>query len=366
MKKYHLLFTVIIAACLLGCGKSGSSPSPDTNNNTNNGNGGGSNVTTDAVSTFAGGSGIPYKDGTGPIAGFTAPLFGAFDASGNLYVTDGNAIRKITPAGVVTTFAGNGAFGYVDATGTDARFFNPTGIALDKAGNVYVADSRNYRIRKITPAGVVTTLAGGGIGSDDGTGIAASFGAMGCLTIDASGNLYVTDKFAIRKITQAGVVTTIIGYGGISDVNNVGLTDRLAGVNGIVANADGSFYVTDRSRIRKISATGVISTIAGSADFSLKDGTGVNASFCAPIGITVSASGDIYIADMYNYTIRKITTAGVVTTIAGANPTVPFRNGDVSVAAFRLPWGLVIGPDGNLYIMDCDNQMIRKILKSYL
>jgi hypothetical protein len=363
MKNYNLFLALIISVCLFSCGKSGSSPSTNTSNN---GTGTTPIVTIDAVSTFAGGIGIPYKDGTGTSAGFTAPLFGVFDASGNLYVTDENAVRKITPAGVVTTLAGSGTFGYMDATGADARFHKLTGITIDKSGNLYVADSQNFRIRKITPAGVVTTFAGGGIGSDDGIGAAASFGTMGCLTIDVSGNLYLTDKFAIRKITPASVVTTIIGYGGIADVYNVGLTDRLAGVNGIVANADGSFYVTDRSRIRKISATGVISTIAGSADFSLKDGNGVNASFCTPIGITTSASGDIYVADMFNYTIRKITAAGVVTTIAGATPTTYFRNGDVSVAAFQMPWGVIIGPDGNLYVMDINNKMIRKILKAYL
>ena len=206
------------------------------------------------------------------LAGFNIPTGVAVDSAGNVYVADqGNhTIRKITPAGVVSTLAGlAGSAGSTDGTGSAARFFQPLGVAVDAAGNVYVADTNNQTIRKITPAGVVSTLAGlaNSQGSTDGTGSAARFFAPTSVAVDAVGDVYVADdsNHTIRKITPAGVVSTLAG-------------------------------------------------LAGSAGFA--DGTGSAARFNNPSGVTVDAAGNAYVADSDNSAIRKITPAGVVTTFA--------------------------------------------------
>ena len=197
----------------------------------------------------------------------------AVDSNGNIYVADyGNhTIRKITPTGIVTTLAGSsGITGSSDGTGSAARFSFPSGVAVDKAGNVYVADQGNDTIRKVTPAGEVTTLAGlaGRTGSADGTGSVARFFAPHDVAVDGAGNVYVPDAGnTIRKITGAGVVTTFAGT-------------------------------------------------AFSSGFA--DGTGSAARFFEPTGVAVDAAGNVYVADSLNYTIRKITPAAAVTTLAGA------------------------------------------------
>ena len=211
-------------------------------------------------------------DGTGSAARFFGPTGVAVDAAANVYVSDqlNHTIRKITPAAVVSTLAGlAGSPGSTDGTGSAARFFQPLGVAVDAAGNVYVADTNNQTIRKITPAGVVSTLAGlaNSQGSTDGTGSAARFFAPTSVAVDAVGDVYVADdsNHTIRKITPAGVVSTLAGLAGS----------------------------------------------AGSAD-----GTGSAARFFNPFGVAVDAAGNVYVADTGNNSIRKITPAGVVTTFA--------------------------------------------------
>jgi sugar lactone lactonase YvrE len=229
-----------------------------------------------------------------------------------VYIADSsnNKIRKITPAGVVTTLAGSGVSGSADGAGTAASFNYPSGVAVDSTGNIYVADSNNNKIRKITPAGVVTTLAGSGVSdSEDGTGTTASFAYPRGVAVDKSGNLYVADSSnnKVRKITPAGAVTTLAGSGrkGSRD----GTAANFNYPNGVAVDSIGNVYVVDSGnhKIRKVTTAGVVTTLAGSGVEGSEDGTGTAASFYWPTGVAVDSSGNVYVADSNNNLIRKIT-----------------------------------------------------------
>ena len=329
------------------------------------------------VSTLAGSGSFGAADGTGAGASFNYAWSVAVDASGNIYVADleNHRIRKITPAGVVTTLAGSSK-GYADGTGTAAKFSSPSGVAVDASGNVYVADMNNHRIRKITPAGVVTTLAGSGsyrivagkyVSDADGTGTAAEFNAPNGLAVDASGNVYVADEqnHRIRKITPAGVVTTLAGSSkGYADGTGSGA--QFSFPSGVSVDATGNVYVADRGnhRIRKITPAGAVTTLAGSSSgYGKADGTGSAAQFYFPRGVAVDASGNIYVADTDNSRIRKITPAGVVTTLVGIF--AGFADGPGSIARFRDLFGLAVDASGNIYVADLGNSRIRKIGADY-
>ena len=321
------------------------------------------------LTTTIAGSGTPGSaNGTGTAASFNQPFGVATDIQGNLYVVDhlNNLIRKITPAGVVTTFAGSGAIGKQDGTGTAATFNNPTGIAVDRAGNVYVADESNNLIRKITPAGVVTTLAGSGqSGSQDGQGTAASFSNPSGIAVDVAGNVYVTDLInnKIRKITPGGLVTTLAGSGFSGSADGTGAAATFNQPYGIAVDQQGNVFVTDwgNDLIRKITPTGVVTTIAGSGSAGLADGIGSAASFNQPFGIAVDEHGDLYVADTGNEEIREITPAGLVTTVAGDGKKGS-SDGISGSATFYQPTGVVSDGAGNIYIADEFNQLIRRVV----
>jgi streptogramin lyase len=245
-----------------------------------------------------------FADGIGTAARFCAPQGVAIDNAGNVYVADydNSTVRKITPAGVVSTLAGLAAsFGSADGTGSAARFSGPTGIATDSAGDVYVADTGNCTIRKITPAGTVSTFAGtaGAIGSADGTGSAARFDIPIGIATDSAGNVYVADQgnSTIRKITPNGMVST------------------LAGAAGVVGSADG---------------------VASSARFNY------------PRGIAIDSTNNLYVADTSNSTIRKITPAGLVTTVVGIRGQTGFAPGALP-GVLAQPLGVAISGK-SLYI----------------
>jgi len=279
---------------------------------------------------FAGTVGVAGSaNGTGSAAQFNSPQGLAIDSSGNIYVADyGNhLIRKITPSGVVTTLAGlAGSSGSTNGTGTAARFNHPIGVAVNSAGIVYVADCDNHQIRKITTGGVVTLFAGSStlaFGHADGTGSAATFRTPQGVAVDSAGNLFVADtgNNTIREITAAGVTTTLAGtantYG---STDGTGSAARFDFPDNIVVDGAGNVYVTDDANctIRKITSTGVVTTLAGSAGTSgSADGTGGAATFHHPSGIAIDSSSNLYVADYDNNLIRKVTPAGVVTTFAG-------------------------------------------------
>ena len=322
-------------------------------------------ATIGTVSTFAGNGTLGFADGTGTTARFYQPTGLAFDAAGNMYVVDNSnhRIRKITPAGVVSTFAGSGTAGFADGTGTAAQFQGPFDVAVDAVGNVYVADTYNYRIRKITPAGVVTTLAGNAnYGYADGDGAAAKFNQPKGIVVDPAGNVYVADEnnSRIRKITPTGTVTTFAG-------STLGSTDGDVSVAlfsspvGIEIDGNGNLYIVDTGnhRIRKITPAGVVSTLAGSTK-GITDADGSAARFNKPAGVVVDADGNLYVADDDNERIRKVTPSGSVSTIAGGY--VPgFTDGFGEDAQFSSPTGIAIDGSGHIFVADRQNHSIRKI-----
>ena len=323
-------------------------------------------------STFAGTAEMPgSNDGTGAAARFTSPSEVAFDSANNLYVADtGNhTIRKITPAGVVSTFAGlAGVPGSADGTGSAARFNSPIGVALDGAGNLYVGDADNDTIRKITPAGVVTTFAGkaGEIGSADGTGSNARFSGPRGVAVDTAGNVYVADTFnnTIRKITPAAVVSTLAGLAGqTGSADGTGSAARFNRPRGLAVDPASNIFVADTANdtVRRITPAGVVTTVAGSAEVAgSADGSVFGSRFLAPISIDVSSSGDIYLADTVNDTIRKISALGVVNTLGGVPLMAGSADGTGANARFASPQGVALDSAGNLFIGDTGNNTIRK------
>lgn len=326
------------------------------------------------VTTLAGRVGsIGTNDGAGAAAQFTYPFSVAVDSAGNLFVADfGNdTIRKITPAGVVTTLAGKaGSSGRTDGAGTAAQFASPEGVAVDGAGNVYVADSGNDTIRKITADGVVTTLAGaaGSAGSVDGTGTAARFYCPAAVAIDSVGTVYVADtpNNAIRQIAAVtAAVTTLAGAAGTAgSANGTASTARFNFPKAVALDRAGSVYLADTGNhtIRKVTSAGAVTTLAGTAGSSgSADGSGSAARFNGPGAVAIDAAGNVYIADTGNATIRKLTPSGSVTTLAGAAGTVGSTDGPGGTARFNGPAGLAVDTSGNIFVSDTGNHTIRKI-----
>jgi sugar lactone lactonase YvrE len=317
------------------------------------------------VTTVAGSGANGRADGTGTAASFSGLSDITTDAAGNLYVTDGNYsnIRQITPAGVVTTFAG-GQVGFQNGTGSNARFNTPQGVAIDASGNLYVCDAGNNVIRMISPAGAVTTLAGTGVaGHTDGSAASAQFNFPERIVIDAGGNLFVTDNDSyIRKITPDGTVSTLAGMNSEGYVDGPGISAQFSVPEGMLPDANGNLFVCDgaNSLIRKITSANVVSTLAGSgAGFA--DGPPASAKFNFPIGIVHDSSGNMMITDENNNSIRMITPAGIVSTLAGST-TAGFADGNKATARFNAVCGIVVDKNGTIYVTDYLNHRIRKIV----
>jgi len=324
-----------------------------------------------SFTTLAGLSSIGSDDGPAAVARFYGPSGVAVDRAGNIYVADqkNNTIRKITPAGVTSTIAGTpGVRGSTDGPGSIALFGNPQAVAVDDAGNLYVTDKLNLTVRKITPGVVVTTLAGTACvgGSADGTGADARFSILGGVAVDPAGNVYVAewDNQTIRKITPAGVVTTLAGTAGTyGSTDGVGANASFMFPFGIAVDAAGTVYVSElNSTIRKITPDGRVTTLAGrSGANGSADGVGSDARFKSPTGIAVDRAGIVYVGDSVNETIRRITPEGVVTTLAGVPGIAGSADGASASARFRHPGGLAIDVSGAIYAADENNNTIRRI-----
>jgi serine/threonine protein kinase len=297
-----------------------------------------------------------------------APWGLALDGAGNLYAADADdcTVCKLTAQGLATTIAGqSGRRGTADGLAKTASFVMPLGAAVDTAGNVYVADS--YTIRKIAPSGEVSTLAGlaGYPGTADGEGSTARFSFPSGLATDSAGNVYVADRYVIRKITPTGWVTTLAGtqgHAGIVDGQgaNARFSDR---EKGLAVDAAGNVYVADafNHAIRKISRDGSVSTLAGSMRAGSDDGAGAQAGFSRPMGVAVDSAGAVYVADTLNDTIRKVTPDGLVSTLAGAAGRAGNADGAGNLAQFNSPAGIAVDNKGNLYVADKGNGSIRKV-----
>jgi len=264
------------------------------------------------VSNFAGGSGSGIVNGIGSSAQFKNPSSVTLDANGNLYTTDENdpRIRKISPAREVSVYAGIETPGFLDGNANEARFNPGNSIVAGAEGNVYVADAFNHRIRKVSTAGQVTTIAGTGVaGFNNGNAEIAQFNFPGGITIDRQGNLYVVDRgnFRIRKITPEGFVFTVAGSGTPGNADGTANEAQFGfDLQDIVVDNLGNLFVGDGNRIRMISQQGAVSTIAGSIERGYVDSDGVSAKFNFLAGMGIDVQGNLYVADLINNRIRKI------------------------------------------------------------
>jgi len=331
------------------------------------------------IATVAGNGSYKFSGDGGPgtAASLNYPLGVAVDAVGNLYIgdQDNNRIRKVTPAGIITTAAGNGQRGYSGDGGpaTAASLNFPWGVAVDAAGNLYIVDYWNHRIRKITPGGTISTVAGNGrygYSGDGGPATAASLNFAWGVAVDAAGNLYIADgsNDRIRKVALGETITTVAGNGqrGYSGDGGPATAASLNGPAGVAVDAAGNLYIADYSnnRIRKVTPGGTITTVAGNGvrQYSGDGGPATAASLSSPSGVAVDAAGNLYIADNGNIRIRKVTPGGTITTVAGNG--VQGYSGDggpATSAALNGPNSVVADAAGNLYIADTRNDRIRKV-----
>ena len=334
------------------------------------------------ITTVAGNGAAAFAgdDGAATSASLHFPTGVALDASGNLYIADGgnHRIRKVVAAtGIITTVAGNGLFSALGDGGpaTDANVTSPAGVALDASGNLYIADG-NARIRKVAAAtGIITTVAGNGSGTYAGDGGAATSAGLtpAGVALDASGNLYIVDfnNQRIRKVAAAtGIITTVAGNGSIGLAQDGGpaTSASLYYPRGVALDASGNLYIADQShqRIRKVAAaTGIITTVAGNGTnaFAGDGGAATSASLGEPCGVALDAGGNLYIADHDNYRIREVAAAtGIITTVAG-NGSIGFAGdgGAATGASLYSPAGVALDASGNLYIAEHDNQRVRRV-----
>jgi sugar lactone lactonase YvrE len=302
------------------------------------------------VTTVAGNGAALFADGPAGTAEFRAPQDVVVNDDGVIYVADAinHRIRKIM-TGQVSSFAGSGIQDTISGIGTAAGFALPIRLAIDAAGNICTLDVNDFRVRRITPAAVVTAVAGNGVrGFHDGSVDVAEFGESLGIVVDHDGNIYVSDweNKRIRKISTSGEVITVSG-------------PAQSGFGGITIDRQGNLYAADINnfRILKITPDGTIHPFAGSGEFGFKDGNADEAMFGSINDIVADEQGNIYASDENR--IRKITAEGVVSTIAGS--TAGYLDGDGITAKFNLPNGLAVDKQGNIYVADNNNNRIRKI-----
>lgn len=318
-----------------------------------------------AVSTLAGTAGAAaYSDAYAFGARFNAPQGIAVDATGNLFVSDtGNQrIRKVTPGAIVTTVAGSGTAALADGTGAAASFSGPQGLVVGKSGAIYVSDTDNNCVRQVSPGGVVTTLAGDANGDYlDATGRAARFNVPGGVAVDGTGKLFVTDvgNSRIRAVTPAGVVTTLAGSGEPLYADGIGTAASFSSPLAIAVGGP-TIYVADtlNHRVRAVTTAGKVTTLSGSGAGAFADGEAKVASFLGPSAIAADARGNVYVGD--GARLRRITPAGAVSTLAGSS-TAGDADGSGATASFRSPSAIALAADGTIYVADAVSHTIRKV-----
>jgi serine/threonine-protein kinase len=315
----------------------------------------------------AGSDSAGFVNGVGTVARFNRPFGIAVDTAGNVYVADqgNNVIRKIDKNLNVSTFAGMaGIPGSANGQDTSATFSKPFGVAVDAGGNVYVADAGNNSIRAINPAGMVSTFSGTGVAGAANGSDTATFNSPLSVAVDGSGNLYVADygNNIIRKISPAGLVSTFAGTGATGADNGAGTIATFNLPEGIAVDGAGNVYVADNGNnlIRKITPDGTVSAFAGNGTAGSANGNGTGASFNSPFGVAVDGAGNVYVADAGNNLIRKITPGGAVSTFAGSG-VKGAKNATGSGASFNTPSGVAVDKTGNVYVADENNNLIRKI-----
>jgi uncharacterized protein (TIGR03437 family) len=331
------------------------------------------------ISTAAGNgtSGFSGDSGMAISAELDYPTGVAVDSAGNLFIADTfNArIRKVTPAGTISTVAGNGTLGFSGDGGspTSAELRLPDGVAVDSAGNIFIADETNNRIRKVTAAGTISTVAGNGtagFSGDGGFATSAELFEPGGIAVDGAGNLFIADSMnnRIRKVTPAGTISTVAGNGvqGFSGDSGPALLAELDQPSGVALDSAGNLFIADlmNSRVRKVTLAGTITTVAGSGAFGFSgdNGPAISASLAEPWGVAVDGAGDLFIVDSGNQRIRMVTPAGTISTVAG-NGTAGF-SGDsatATLAELRGPQYVVVDGAGNVFIADTNNNRVRKL-----
>ncbi|MBM3274067.1 MAG: hypothetical protein FJZ00_02855 [Candidatus Sericytochromatia bacterium] len=319
------------------------------------------------MSTLAGAGGIGSDDGAPGEARFRVPYGLALGPDNHLYLTDyiDGRIRKISPAGMVSTLAGGGS-GFADGQGASARFYYPAGICVTPDGVIYVADQENHRVRKVLPDGSVSTLAGDGVlGSIDGKGSAARLAHPTGLARDAAGTLYVSEfnLGKIRKIAADGTVTTLTGEGVPGMQDGPKNAARFYGLAGLAVDASGNLYAADQLNhaIRKIAPDGVVSTLAGNGQIGFKDGPGASARFNGPLGVAMAPGGHVVVAEFDGYRIRRISPEGDVDTLAGIG-VEGYADGPGDQALFHHPASVAVDSSGVVYVADQHANRIRKIV----
>ena len=332
------------------------------------------------IQAFCGTGVQGYAGDNGPAisAELNFPSYLVFDASSNLYVADwaNNVVRRIDADGKITTFAGKGTSGY-SGDGQPARLAelsNPTSLAIDRLGNLFIADWGNNVVRKVDTKGFITTFAGSGVygySGDGSSAVNATLRQPTGLAIDGAGNLYIADSnnYVIRRVDGAGIITTYAGTGvsGYSGDGGQALSANLGSPSGLAFDGAGDLLVSDYNYgiIRRIDPRGLITTIAGNgvSGYGGDGGASTSAELNAPGEIAVDALGDIFIADTSNNRIRKIDSVGKISTIAG-NGTQGFigDNGPAESAELNNPMGVAVDAAGNLYIADVRNSCIREVI----